>query len=768
MNTKNVLSFVAFFFLLATSVNAQQLYKLYGNITDLDGNALQGASVLVSAITDKDTIVSGCITDADGRYETLFEPTDTIRIRASLLGYRTRETVLAVKGETMTHDIALERSSVVLDEVSVEAEGAVLNAKGISYYPNDRQKKSAYDGTSLLRNLAIPSLQINPENNSITTNTREEVAIFIDGRPASQNEISMLRPKDVIRVEFYEQPMPEFMNKANVVNYVMRKYDTGGYVALRGNQYFIPNNGGYMAFAKIHHKKWMFNVMGSGGYGIDNRYGSDLTENFHLDNGVAINRSLLRVDGSSKQKQATGAFMAYYTDSLFQYTTSVVASHNGQNSWNTNTLNYLPEVVVSSTSRTDTENKTNMIYWENYFSKTMNKGQKLTGKVDFQYNRQTYSRHYAAMTDVANLSNADNYTAGLSVVYSKSFKHNNILTIEPQTKVYLFDNHYRGSSISDQRIVKSESSLGISYAQQIGKKISLQAKMAGIVSTYGETNYKTTTDIIPNPSLNINYRINSRHSINANASFAQYAPSASQLNAVDMPIDELIVLRGNPDLDIFQNMDARISYTALLGKLSLNAFGYVSTSFDNTVLLWKPEGGKMIETYTNSGNCTYTSFGVNPVLSLLNRTLTFYGGIAYNPQFQTGIYDRHYNELQYWGGLNWYRKNFSVQAYYNSPRLNINVLGYKYTIPQEYGILVSYFKNNFMIFGGYSNWFHNREYVQRELYAPSYSLNERTYTNISPKVWIGISYIFEFGKKVKYENAPQLNTKSNSGLLLPN
>lgn len=219
-----------------------KLYKLYGNITDLDGNALQGASVLVSAITDKDTIVSGCITGADGRYETLFEPTDTIRIRASLLGYRMRETVLAVGSETMTHDIALERSSVVLDEVSVEAEGAVLNAKGISYYPNDRQKKSAYDGTSLLRNLAIPSLQINPENNSITTNTREEVAIFIDGRPASQNEISMLRPKDVIRVEFYEQPMPEFMNKANVVNYVMRKYDTGGYVALRGNQYFIPNN----------------------------------------------------------------------------------------------------------------------------------------------------------------------------------------------------------------------------------------------------------------------------------------------------------------------------------------------------------------------------------------------------------------------------------------------------------------------------------------------------------------------------------------------
>ena len=135
--------------ILTQSVQAQSLYRLGGTVTDTDGNALQGVSVLVSAITDNDTIVSGCITDVDGRYETLFEPTDTIRIRASLLGYRTRETVLAVKGETMTLDIALERSSVVLDEVSVEAEGAVLNAKGISYYPNDRQKKSAYDGTSL-------------------------------------------------------------------------------------------------------------------------------------------------------------------------------------------------------------------------------------------------------------------------------------------------------------------------------------------------------------------------------------------------------------------------------------------------------------------------------------------------------------------------------------------------------------------------------------------------------------------------------------------
>lgn len=273
MNTKNVLSFVAFFFLLATSVNAQQLYKLYGNITDLDGNALQGASVLVSAITDNDTIVSGCITDADGRYEILFEPADTIRIRASLLGYRMRETVLAVGSETMTHDIALERSSVVLDEVSVEAEGAVLNAKGISYYPNDRQKKSAYDGTSLLRNLAIPSLQINPLNNTVQTVAREAVALFIDGREASADEIASLRPKDVIRVEFYEQPMPEFMNKRNVVNYVVRKYAFGGYVTLRGDQSFIYDEGDYRAYGKVNRSNWSFLVVGKGSYGNDNERG---------------------------------------------------------------------------------------------------------------------------------------------------------------------------------------------------------------------------------------------------------------------------------------------------------------------------------------------------------------------------------------------------------------------------------------------------------------------------------------------------------------
>lgn len=774
MNTKNVLSIVAFFFLFAASTNAQQLYKLYGNITDLDGNALQGASVLVSVITDNDTIVSGCITDADGRYETLFEPTDTICIRASLLGYRTSDIVLAVDGKTMSCDIALERSSVVLDEVSVAAEGAVLNAKGISYYPNDRQKKSAYDGTSLLRNLAIPNLQINPLDNTVQTVAREVVSLFIDGREVSADEIAVLRPKDVIRVEFYERPIPEFMNKRNVVNYVVRKYTFGGYVTLRGMQFFIDDEGDYQAYGKVNRNNWSFLVVGKGNYSNDNNMGNDVSETFRMPEGTLTRYSRF-LNGNVNKKNPYGGFSANYSDSTLLFNTTLAVNHKSDNSWSRNSITYTPQTFADTESETRADNRSNAVQWDGFLRKMMKKGQSLTGKAGFVYWNENNNRYYKLLNDgsqIDNLTSADNYAVTAAVSYMKNFRHNNSLTLTPSTDITLYDNHYRGSAVSDLKLFTTNTSLEIRYAQQVGSKLNIQASFAGIVATYGETEKNKTVQFIPSPSLNIDYRINDKNRLNAHTSFKQIPPSPSDLNDVEISVDELTVVRGNPNLRIRQYTDYGLSHTALLENFSLYTYISGITLLNRRALSYQPENGKMVQTFINSGDSHFLALGHDVSVHLLNKSLYLSAGIGYNPQFQTGYYDRTNHEIIYHGSLYWIYNNFTVQGYYQSNRLNMNDAGYTYSWPAVYGIALSYHWRNLNIEGVFSNWFNKDASMHRTLYSPYFDSDMQMYSpelvGITPSIKLTVTYTFDFGKKVKRDDNVNLNIETESGLLYVN
>ena len=73
-----------------------------------------------------------------------------------------------------------------------------------TYTPTAKQKTASQNALDLLRQLAIPQIQINPIENAVTDNAGEEVAIFINYLPAAKEEMEGLRTADVRRVEYLE------------------------------------------------------------------------------------------------------------------------------------------------------------------------------------------------------------------------------------------------------------------------------------------------------------------------------------------------------------------------------------------------------------------------------------------------------------------------------------------------------------------------------------------------------------------------------------
>ena len=141
--------------------------------------------------------------------------------------------------------------------ITVPADTRFMSAEKETYIPTGQNKKISADGTSLLQNIGISTLNVSALEGTISTIGGEAVSTFIDFMPASRTDVRNIRAEDVKRVEVYDFPSdPRFGGAKHVVNFVMEKYEFGGYTKLDGSQYTIYNEGDYSALPNLHTSGW--------------------------------------------------------------------------------------------------------------------------------------------------------------------------------------------------------------------------------------------------------------------------------------------------------------------------------------------------------------------------------------------------------------------------------------------------------------------------------------------------------------------------------
>lgn len=776
---KNRFSFLTFvmagfltLFVAAVDAHAQSASSFSGIVVDEENHAIDGISVVVKA----GSMDYGVVTDTVGNFRVDFPKCRSIVVAFSGVGYKALTDTIMSEQYAERYVAVMHRSGVALDEVTVESERAMVSNGGFLFLPSVEQKKSAGDAVSLLRNMMIPNLVIDPDG-SIGTHSKQPVSIFIDGKEADQNDLAVFRPEDVLKVEYYERPMDRFLGKSNVVNFIMKKYKYGGYVSVTGSQAFILNTGGYGTAAKINSDKLTYQIVGSAGY-MNNEISTKNTEEtfrFGNQNGAfpeELNRTTTSNGSNGKSRNYGGAFSVDYSDKKFRITNAVGLYFRHQpERWDESTVTYSPAVIKDATSRNDVNSRSLLPYWNGYFYAELPSNQMLTGNASFQYSRVHNNQSYKLMADgfdsfTENNLEADNYSASALVYYQKSFKHNNSISVSPQFDLSVYDNHYFGSTESLQKLITTRSAITVGYRQAFGQKLNLDLKMQGVLDTYGVSGEDKVVKFLPSPNLNFNYSINNKNSLNLWMGFFQYAPSASDLNDVDVQENEIIWLRGNPKLKSFNNLQGSLSYTWLPSRIfNLSAAAYISTSFDNEIYRFTPEQGRMIRESDNSGNCTYANFALSPSLYLLNGSLQIQPRVCLVPQFQTGYYDRSYCHLDYSMSVAYFKNNFSINAYYMSDQININVSGYKYEIEPMYGISARYNIKNWLIAVGASNVI-KHHFADRKLYTQHYDAVSRLYEPSNTQISIAVRYTFDFGRKVnRGEDDLKLNTNVKSGAL---
>lgn len=150
--------------------------------------------------------------------------------------------------------------------------------------------KASGNGMDLLQQMMLPRVQVDLLNNEIKATGNGVVQVRINGVKVEQDEIKALNPSDIIRIEYHDNPGLRYGNADIVLDYIVRRPDTGGSFGLDMAQGINSMWGEHNAWGKINHK----NSEWGASYRIGPRdfYGMKRNneEEFHLANGTTLNR----------------------------------------------------------------------------------------------------------------------------------------------------------------------------------------------------------------------------------------------------------------------------------------------------------------------------------------------------------------------------------------------------------------------------------------------------------------------------------------------
>ena len=243
--------FVALAIVSAGTLCAQN--KVNGCVIDrTDNSKLIGVNVTLSNDSGQ---VAGTTTDINGKF-TLNAENGNYILELSYIGYETIRIALTVNDNTHIGTIQMQEGATELGEVVVESQAIIQKVDRQILLPSKEQMQASSDGVSLLQNLQIPRIVISPIDNSVKTLSDESVQLRINGVEASTADVKAINPKDIIRIEYHDQPGVRYNGAAAVVDYIVKHRDTGGSFMLAGtNGLTLPGIGNYYLAGKVHFNK---------------------------------------------------------------------------------------------------------------------------------------------------------------------------------------------------------------------------------------------------------------------------------------------------------------------------------------------------------------------------------------------------------------------------------------------------------------------------------------------------------------------------------
>lgn len=743
-------------------------FSYSGTIIGNDRVPVAAATVMLLAPGDSTVITYG-ITDDAGHFSI---PCDYRRVigKMSCIGYKTKYCVFNSFNQGY---ITMDELPINLANVTVESANANLYSDKSVYLPTAKQKKSSQTAQDLINRMAIPQLRIDED---IKTASGQTVDIFIDFVPATENELNGILVNDVKRVEYYNFPSDSrFQGKAHVINFIMQKYEYGGYVKGRYYDNFIISRQ-LIGFAKFQYKKMTFDWAG-GTYWMKNETDyENIYETYRL---PQADGSIKEYDRSSVVNDAEKRNNAYWTSVKALYNSDNITMSNMLTFTFDNTPEHVTNGKVSYSSQdfkasdyiTHSSTHINSLIYNGYWHFTLPGDNSITFNPQYAYTHTNMWSLYDEI-DVASIANGavdDSHQAGGDIAFTHSFGQAGTLKAACQGKFLQNRTRYSGSSSVADKARTSRLGPGVSYSYS-NEKVSgsLYLGLYWDRSEYGTVKENSTA---PRVNLALQYAFNKKNSLSLDFSYTKSTPSSSYRSAAVVRSNPLMSYTGNPLLVPYNSIQVESNYVLVPNnRFSVSAFGFVWIVDNRYVFDYEANESEILRTIKQPmGSYAQWQYGVQGKLWLINRSL----------QIAASCYmDQAHNGTPY--NLSNSKLTGSVSAYYY---LDNVYFGASYISPSGYpnGCMVGTWmapRDTYTFQVGWSNnnWnlrFYTRNFFRYNTYQTVGNMKSKYYDYIrylysgsyAGLFQIAATYTFGFGKKVKQSNEAYQASGASTGIL---
>ncbi|MBO5080220.1 MAG: TonB-dependent receptor [Bacteroidaceae bacterium] len=771
-------------------------------LDDHDASPLIGATVVLSDEMGKQ--VMGVTTDAGGRFLMKEVEAGSYVLQCSYVGYESFTMTLTSFNKNIDlGGIRLKFSSALLDEVVVKGEKVVQKIDRQLVMPTEAQKKASTNGVSLLQHLQLSGLTINPMTKSIATNYGEAVQLRINGVQATHEEVVALRPEDVVRVEYHEQPGLRYGGAAAVIDYIVKRKESGGNVSADLTNGVSPLGfGNYHLSGKYHQGKSTFTALMQWSrrdlewnreneetfyYPVPSRVIQSEAKNLDdikvdvleilrrfapLDDKegyVVHNREVVVSPNRIKYDYITTSLNYNYTNGEKSMLNIAFRNHTEyipHSFADRNTLLYQEDKVYEVKDRE--QSKTVIPSLDIYYQLNLKNDQHLYFDVVGTYLGSDYGRTYSMTeqgetpVEIISKTEGDKYSLIGEAIYERPLWGGKFTTGMKHNQATM-DNVYQGDALTKVSMKTAETSLFTEYQLKV-KKLNYTLGIGAMRTFYSQGDAKQEKYIF-RPTLNLSYSLG-KVFLRYNASLSGYAPSLSELSDVEQPMDAYQVRRGNPNLKSVTFFTNRFS--ASYRTKGISAEVSARYSYDDKPIMEETlyENGMFVRTYDNQKAFHRLNFQANLQLQPFKQ----YVSIKLNPYFNRYIsrgntYTHTHSNWGFRGSIigmykNWIAMLDMFASYHEFWGETIN------KSEAVHSVALGYNKGKWAIQGMVYNPF-TKDYHQGVENVSKLAPNKQLAfsRDFCPMFMLNVSFNLNFGKQKSEANQRIRNSDTDAGIL---
>ncbi len=465
--------------------------------------------------------------------------------------------------------------------------------KAVYSFDEEALKKARY-ANDLLQTL--PELQFDPISSSITSIKGGKFLLLINGVESTELQARGIRPENVVRVEYYDNPPTRWATRADtVVNIITRNPEVGFAAGTSVSSALTTGFVNGQAYANYTNGR--------------NNIGLEYALNFRDYDNRAVNRVYdytLQNSHYNTNENKIDHFGYTYQDIALRYTNSLMDNYVFQAKFSMNIFNYFSKGNGQSIFTKDNSSElhgTSQYSGENYnppkldlyFSKKLSKTDEISFNiVGSSYTSESFevdkewiigSGNIVFDNDM-NLKAKQNSIVG-EVAYTHDFKAGKLST------GYRIDNNNVDNKLEN---LAGNFDYSVNYLTQYlysefaGKSKKLMYRIGlGLTNIHNKTAATTDDDWTITPKIILGYELKKNQSLRFTSSYTPYSPGSASLSPNINQVVPNIVSTGNPYLNIQKAWNNNLNYSYNNKFFDFNAnlfYNYVDNAINSIYVLY--------------------------------------------------------------------------------------------------------------------------------------------------------------------------------------